>query len=227
MDAKGHSTIHSPSQQSNNKIFNESSVIAEMINKTSYNQIADQWAAVRNESFVSDLIIDFAQKIKTPGNVLDVGCGTALPNAKYLSEQGLHVTGIDASEEMIRLAKAHNIINADFYACDFFDFNPHKQFDGIIAWDSLFHFAKDQQALIYPKIFSMLKPGAHFLFTHGKLDNEHKDMMFGHPFYYSSLSKERLLDMLIRLGFQLEYSHEDFREKGSHRELVVLVKRIR
>lgn len=196
-----------------------------MINKTSYNQIADQWAAVRDGSFVSELIIEFAKKIKPNGSVLDVGCGTGLPVAKYLSDQNLIVTGIDASDEMIKLAKFHNINNTNFSVSDFFDFNTEKRFDGIIAWDSLFHFPKEKQADIYPRVYSLLDPGGYFLFTHGNRDDEHHDQMMGHTFYYSALSKDFLCDLLVKLGFTIEYTHDDFIERGTHRTLVVLAKK--
>jgi len=191
------------------------------MNKTSYNQIAGQWAVVRDNSFVSELIVDFARKLKPNAEVLDIGCGTGYPIAKFLSDQGLNITGIDASEEMISLAKSHQIENSQFFVTDFFNFTSEKQYDGIIAWDSLFHFPKNKQAEIYPLIYKLLKPGGYFLFTHGKRDGEHQDKMMGHPFYYSALSKDHVCEILTELGFMIRYVHEDFMERGSHRELVV------
>jgi 2-polyprenyl-3-methyl-5-hydroxy-6-metoxy-1,4-benzoquinol methylase len=61
------------------------------MNKSSYNKIAREWSNKRKESFVSSLVIDFANKTKPKGHVLDVGCGTGLPLAKYLSDRGFFV----------------------------------------------------------------------------------------------------------------------------------------
>lgn len=44
--------------------------------------------------------------------VLDVGCGTGEPIAKFLIEAGYKLTGVDASEQMIARCKknSHRII---------------------------------------------------------------------------------------------------------------------
>jgi len=112
------------------------------VNKESYNKIANTWADYRNESFVSQLIIDFAEKLNPQAKVLDVGCGTGVPVARFLAEKEFLVTGIDAAEKMIEIALSHQIPNAQLMVSDFFDFQPQETFDGILAWDSFFHFPK-------------------------------------------------------------------------------------
>jgi trans-aconitate methyltransferase len=84
--------------------------------------------------------------------VLVNGCSTGFPNANYLSTRGFHVTGIDASSAMIMAAKKNSIPNADFILSDFSDFKPEQHFDGILAWDSFFHFQNKKQRMIYPTL---------------------------------------------------------------------------
>lgn len=193
--------------------------------KASYNKIALQWADHRNDSFVSSRVIEFADKLPIWGSILDIGCGTGLPLAKYLSDRGFKVTGIDFAEEMIAIANSQNIKKAEFFTADFFDFSTDKTFDGVLAWDSLWHFPKNKQRLIYPKIAALLKPDGYLLFSHGNQSGEHTNSMMGEQFYYSSLSKESVADLLDATGFSIEYMTENYIERDSDRGLVVLAKR--
>jgi predicted TPR repeat methyltransferase len=98
--------------------------------------------------------------------------GTGCPIAKYLSEQGFIITGIDISENMIKKANEQNIANAKFYLCDFYQFKPTEKYDGIIAFDSFYHFPKEKQVEMYTTISNWMNIGAYILFTHGKIENK-------------------------------------------------------
>ena len=71
--------------------------------------------------------------------VLDAGCGPGR-HAKMLVARGARVTGIDISEEMVRLAREHCGSSAEFYQADFerARFKP-ASFDLIIASLSLMY----------------------------------------------------------------------------------------
>jgi 2-polyprenyl-3-methyl-5-hydroxy-6-metoxy-1,4-benzoquinol methylase len=194
-------------------------------NKNSYNKIAQKWAISRHSSFVSKLVADFADKLNPNANLLDIGCGTGRPLTKYLCERKFNVTGIDVSEKMVEIAKSEKIPNAEFVTCDFFDFHSTEKFDGILAWDSFFHFPKERQEEIYIKVGSILNSNGYLLFTHGDVDDEHFDKMMGESFYYSCLPKEKVSQILIDNGFEIEYVYKDYLENDTHRGLVVLAKR--
>ena len=196
-----------------------------MDNKVSYNKIAEQWTTVRKDMQVSKLVIDFAKQLTPNGSILDIGCGSGLPITKYLCDKGFAVTGIDYSDKMIEIAKKSSI-PANFILSDFFDFTISEKFDGIIAWDSLWHIAKSKQESIYPKISNLLKPNGLFLFTHGNVDNEHIDTMMGEEFYYSALSEAEIVENINRNNLVMEYSYRNFTEDGSHRTYVALTKKI-
>lgn len=166
----------------------------------------------------------FACKLIPGGRVLDVGCGTGFLS-RYLCQKGFHVTGIDFSEQMIALAKADHTGNADFHVIDFFDFSTSRQYDGLIAWDSFFHFPKEKQREIYTRAGSVLKQNGYLLFTHGDAEDEHTDTMLGERFYYSCLPLTEVEKLLHNAGFEIEYSIKDYVEKDTHRTLVVLAKK--
>ena len=197
------------------------------MNRESYNTIASQWAEFRDKSFVSQLIMDFSEKLKPGAKVLDIGCGTGKPVALFLAEKGHHVTGIDLSEKMIEIANNNMIRNADFQCTDFFDFETSKTFDGILAWDSFFHFPKSKQEMIYPKVAKLLNPGGYLLFTHGDIEDEHTSPMMGQEFYYSAIPKEKIADLLSENGLEIEFMIKDFIEKETDRGLVVLAKKMK
>jgi len=90
--------------------------------------------------FIDSLIKQHLQKKNL--RVLDIGCGTG-KHANYLAEKGYQVTGIDFSEEMIRIAKSNKNGNTDFYVADATSFNLNKKFDIVL---SLFHVVSYQSS---------------------------------------------------------------------------------
>jgi cyclopropane fatty-acyl-phospholipid synthase-like methyltransferase len=193
------------------------------LNREAYNKIADEWAESREKhSFVSNLVIEFASKVKPGGKILDIGCGTGFPIAKYLSEKGFEVTGIDISEKLLQKAIDRNLPNTTLYLCDFFDFEPKDKYDGIIAFDSFFHFPKEKQKLIYGRVSDWMNNDAYLLFTHVNKDGEGKGEMFDEMFYYSSLNKDEVLLLLSDKGFEVVWLKEMYTEKDMDRDLVIL-----
>jgi cyclopropane fatty-acyl-phospholipid synthase-like methyltransferase len=197
------------------------------INKESYNKIVEKWNEYRNKLPLNDCIIKFSKKLKANGKLLDIGCGTGYPIAKYFSDNGFFVTGIDISENMIKKAIDRKMINTHFYICDFFKFEPIEKYDGIIAFDSFFHFPKEKQTEIYEKISNWMNIGAYILFTHGKNGGEKNDYMFGESFYYSSLDKKEVHKILIKNNFKIELSLEDYKEERNERDLLIIAKKIK
>ncbi len=77
------------------------------------------------------------RKINT---VLDLGCGTG-KHDNILSEHGHRVTGIDISENMIKIAKINAAKNTEYIVGDVRDIELKQKFDAVI---SLFHVASYQ-----------------------------------------------------------------------------------
>jgi len=197
------------------------------VNEKSYNKIVEQWDKARKQGILSELVVSFASKLIPNGSVLDIGCGTGYPIAKYLCEQNFMVTGIDVSGKMLQKAFELNLKNAEFHLCDFYDFVPEIKFDGVIAFDSFFHFPKERQSEIYEKVASWMKDGAYLLFTHGNEDNEKNSVMFQEPFYYSSLKTSDVHNLLYLAGFEIELSIERYKENDIGRDLVIIAKKVK
>lgn len=87
----------------------------------------------KESEFIADLIQKYNPSAKT---VLNIGCGTGRHD-QYLRKLGYDVTGIDASEVMIRIAKENNSESTDkYYEGNARTFRAGKTFDVVI---SLFH----------------------------------------------------------------------------------------
>ena len=80
--------------------------------------------------FIRKIFDDFSSsRIKS---ILDLGCGTG-SHAKYLAEMGYHVTGIDRSARMLKIAKDKTIKNTEFIQGDISNFDRNKKIDAVVA----------------------------------------------------------------------------------------------
>jgi len=121
-----------------------------------------------NEEFHS-LAFPILERIWLPrvlrkGRILDVCCGTGYL-AGLLTARGYRVTGIDASAEMIALAR-QNVPAAAFQIADASQFRVLGKFDGAVStFDSLNHILREEDlAAALQRTAAALKPGAPFAF---------------------------------------------------------------
>lgn len=196
-------------------------------NQQSYNKIAEYWSEYRDKSEIGELVPKLVAKLKPNGKILDIGCGTGFPIAAYLVEQGFEVTGIDFSEKLLQKAIDRNLSNTQFILTNFFDFRPKETYDGIIAYDSFFHFPKQKQRLIYERIANWMNPEAYLLFTHGHKEGEIEGEMFNENFYYSSLDKDEVFRLLADVGIEMVWHKEKYFEKDISRDLVIIARKIK
>jgi cyclopropane fatty-acyl-phospholipid synthase-like methyltransferase len=188
--------------------------------------IADVWHTMRMKSKVSNLVFDVAQLVQPNGKILDIGCGTGYPNAHFFAQNGFDVMGIDFSENMLNFAKQAGIPNAKFELIDFFEFEPVDMYDGIVAYDSFFHFDLCDQASIYPRVASWMNPGAVLFFTHGKQKSVKEGEMFGQNFYYSCLDVSELCVIMNQSHLEIIKIIENYVEDDMDRDLVVFARKI-
>jgi 2-polyprenyl-3-methyl-5-hydroxy-6-metoxy-1,4-benzoquinol methylase len=194
-------------------------ILSEM-NEQSYDKIADWFVNYRKTSEVDGYILWFIERIEKGGKILDVGCGGGVPNAGFLVEKGFDVTGIDFSEQMIRLAK-ENVPAAKFSKSDICAFQTDEKYEGIVAWDSLFHLEYDKNEFAFEKLFGMLKAGGYMVFSHGGGQGEITDTMNGENFSYSSLGPELTLQTLKEIGFQIVKYEVDCSESHGYMKAIV------
>jgi SAM-dependent methyltransferase len=178
-----------------------------------YDLIAKDWSRDRASlGFREQPYVDRFRGLAAPGgHVLDLGCGSGRPIARYLLDHGYRVTGVDASAEMLRLARA-NCPEADFVQGDITDVDLPGGYDGIVAWDSVFHIPRAQHEQVFRAMHRWLNPDAPVLLAVGGSADELGEFvapMYGIDFYYSGHAPETSLALLRDVGFEIVLSEVD------------------
>lgn len=145
-----------------------------------------------------------------PGRlVLDLGCGSGDPIARYLSDRRAQITGVDATPQMVEMFQAllpdHEAIEADMRGLDL-----NRKFDVVLAWNSFFHLSPEDQRDMFAVFAAHAAPGAVLMFTSGPDAGEAIGQIEDSPVYHSSLSPDEYRDLLSAHGFEeLAFTPED------------------
>lgn len=155
----------------------------------------------------ASLVRAWAHSLPSGSTILDLGCGTGIPIAKALIEEGMRVYGVDASPTMVttfRLNFPHSSV-----ACETVEESGffQRKFGGIIAWGLLFLLPKQAQALVIQKAAEALLRGGKFLFTSPGQETSWPDAMTGQ--YSVSLGAAEYRALLARSGLSLVEEYED------------------
>lgn len=189
-----------------------------------YDRIAEQWARARlRGTFKERPYVDqFLACLRPGARVLDLGCGSGVPIARYLLDRGCRVLGLDASPAMLRLFRTAcpeaALVRADLTAIPLF-----HPFDGIIAWDSLFHVTKRQHAYVLGNLAERLAPGAPVLLSLGGSEGEFTATMFDTEFFFSGHGPDVGLTLLRTAGFEIVVAEID--DPSSRGHLAVLCRK--
>jgi SAM-dependent methyltransferase len=103
-----------------------------------YDRQAANFATQTADLDLSPLYDRFLRHVWPGGRILDAGCGPGRDTLAF-AERGYEVVAFDASEEMVRFARARLGDRADIHLMRFDDVWWHRQFDGIWACASLLH----------------------------------------------------------------------------------------
>jgi len=181
-----------------NKVFETYNIIARWF--------AENRPKVLKEKSYLDKLIDITGK---DGSVLDLGCGTGMPIMGYLLEQGLHVTGVDASYCMLEIAR-ENLPSAAFIQADMRALSLNRTFDAIIAWHSFFHLPSADQPAMFNVFRDHLNKNGVLLFTSGNEYGEAWGENGGEHLFHASLDKDQYQSVLEANGFRvLKYQEDD------------------
>jgi SAM-dependent methyltransferase len=184
-----------------------------------YERHARDWDADRNryvdpwndkpwhDRFVTEL------SAKEP-TVLDLGCGSASPVAKYMAHRGLHVTGIDSSPTLVSLCR-ERLPNHEWLVGDMRRLRLPRRFSGILAWDSFFHLTPDDQRRMFKVFARHAAPSAILMFNSGPAYGEAVGSYRGDPLYHASLNQDEYTALLGSIGFEVvTHAVEDWQTGG-------------
>ncbi|PSJ37413.1 class I SAM-dependent methyltransferase [Allosphingosinicella deserti] len=127
--------------------------------------IAEHFMTARSEVGVTIIRSWARDRLPTNAAVLDIGCGSGLPVARALVENGFTVFGVDASPRMIDAFRRH--LPASESACEAAQDSPffHRTFDAAVAIGLLFLLCADDQRRLIPRVADALRPNGRFLYT--------------------------------------------------------------
>ncbi|MBL8453561.1 MAG: class I SAM-dependent methyltransferase, partial [Zoogloea sp.] len=138
-----------------------------------YDRHADAWHQRRSPraSLEEAWLTRFSAGLPDGASVLDLGCGTGQPMARWLAQRGFAITGVDSSAAM--LAHARALLPAqEWVQGDMRTLALGRSFAGVLAWDSFFHLSHEDQRAMFPVFAAHAAPGAMLMFTSGPSHGE-------------------------------------------------------
>jgi SAM-dependent methyltransferase len=149
----------------------------------------------------------FAGLLPARGSILDVGCGSGDPIARYFIGKSFRVSGIDSSPAMIATC-ARRFPEEDWIADDMRTLAIDRQFDGTLAWDSFFHLTPEDQRGMFSVFRRHAGARAALMFTSGPRFGEAIGEYQGEPLYHASLDPDEYRGLLSGNDFQV-VAHAD------------------
>lgn len=165
-----------------------------------YDQQTEKYLEVANSDGPEYRLKEFERLLKPNSYVLDLGCGSADASA-YLVSKGHRVDAVDASAEMVKIAKAN--YNVDARQATFDEIDGEEVYDGIWASFSLLHASPES----FPKHIKALHKAlrASGIFHIGlKLRTGEQVIRDRLGRLYTYYCQEELSDILIDNGFMIE-----------------------
>ncbi len=118
---------------------------------------------------------------KENARVLDLGCGTGLELGYYFElNPSANVTGIDLSEEMLRVLKEKfadkhlTVIFGSYFDVPF----GVGTYDSAVSVESLHHFTKCEKTPLYKKVYDSLVSGGVFVLTDYFAESDEQERFF-------------------------------------------------
>jgi cyclopropane fatty-acyl-phospholipid synthase-like methyltransferase len=159
-----------------------------------YDNIAEQheeWAGkvrIEERAKYTSILLD---KLPEGADVLELGCGSGTPTTQQLAEK-FSVTGVDISAKQVELAQqrvpAAKFIHSDMTQLDL----AVASFDAVAAFYSVIHVPRHEQAELFRKISSWLRPGGLLVTTMGanSIEAYYSENFLGQPMYWSHFDSE-------------------------------------
>ncbi|MCP4621838.1 MAG: class I SAM-dependent methyltransferase [Bradyrhizobium sp.] len=146
--------------------------------------------------------------------VLDLGCGGGSPVASNLVGHGMRVTGVDSSPNLIALCR-ERMPKQEWIVADMRSLQLGRTFDGILAWDSFFHFSPDTHRAMFAVFAAHADRDTVLMFNTGPGFGEAIGSYRGEPLYHASLDHAEYRQLLARHGFHIVDQVTEDPEAGS------------
>jgi trans-aconitate methyltransferase len=168
-----------------------------------YRRHAQTWVSDRGTHLFEKVWLDrFLSLMPANPKVLDIGCGSGEPIARYLISHSCAVTAVDSAPEMIALFRK-NFPTQTSHVADMRTLSLSSLFNGILVWNSFFHLSHNHQRRMFPIFREHAAPRATLMFTSGSSHGEAIGSFAGEPLYHASLDTAEYNDLLNSNGFEV------------------------
>ncbi len=155
---------------------------------------------------------ELLERIPPKSKILDIGCGFGKPVAKFLSQKGYDVIGIDVSKKLIKQAMK-NTPKAEFKIMTMYDLKfPAKTFDTIVSFFAILHLEKSKVPKVFKSFHKILKDKGYLLFSVNKGKEEGYFEFFGKKVFFSAYTKKEIEEILRKTGFKITLKKDFFFE---------------
>jgi SAM-dependent methyltransferase len=186
--------------------------IVDLYERHAHDYVADRRRVRWNESAWLDRFTAFLPRGAT---ILDIGCGSGEPIARYLVDRGFDVEGADASPTLVAFCRKH-FPDRFWHVADMRTLALGKTFHGLLAWDSFFHLSHNDQRRMFPIFRRHAAPGTVLMFTSGTSHGEAIGSYRGEPLYHASLAAREYPTLLESNGFRVEAHAIEDPDCGGH-----------
>ena len=187
-----------------------------------YNKFAERFTADTGTVNFMEMQHKFLNMLPEHPSILDFGCGSGR-DTKYFLEHGCHVTAIDGSEELCRIAGEFTGIRVKHMY--FQDLSDLELYDGIWACASILHVSSDEMPSVLEKMRAALKPDGiiYVSYKYGTFEGERNGR------YFTDMTEERfekLLDTVEGLTLEEQFITSDVRPgRGEEKWLNLIVRK--
>jgi len=157
----------------------------------------------------------FCGLLPAGGSVLDIGCGCGDPVARHLIDRGYAVDGVDSSATLIGRCRERFPLST-WRVADMRTLALGRVYDGLLAWDSLFHLNHDDQRAMFGVFARHAARGAVLMFTSGPSHGEALGSYHGEVLYHASLASAEYRALLNVQGFAVQAHVTEDPECGGH-----------
>ena len=182
-----------------------------------YARHAERFDRARTRSLMELPYLELAASlVPPPGKMLDLGCGSGEPLARYFIERGYEVTGVDVVEEMLAMCRAR-FPHLKWLEADMRRIDIGERFGIVIAWDSYFHLPPDDQRRMFETFRRHTAPGGVLMFTSGVTEGAAiGGNLFGDKLYHASLNTDEYARLLDDHGYDVVRHHPEDPHCGGH-----------
>ncbi|MDP3727120.1 MAG: class I SAM-dependent methyltransferase [bacterium] len=199
--------------------------------RQTYNRIAEDWHRDHQDDTWWIEGTDMFVSLLPPGAaVLDAGCGGGT-KAKYLTERGMAVTGIDFAGNLIAIAK-RDVPAAAFAVMDIYDLSALAgQFDGVFVQAVLLHVPKRDVPNVLRQLANKVRPGGLFYIAVKEIkpgqpeEEERTERDYGYEYrrFFSYFTIPELEGHIRPLGFAIV--HADIMPSGNSRWIQLIARK--